>query len=44
MYNYIKTKLDSVYAPLNGVVPTGTIVMWAGATAPSGWLLCNGAA
>ena len=42
MYNYIKTKLDSIYAPLNGVVPAGTIVMWGGSTAPSGWLLCNG--
>ena len=44
MYNYIKTKLDSVYAPLSGVVPTGTIVMWPMSTPPTGWLLCNGSA
>lgn len=25
-------------------IPVGTIMMWAGSTAPTGWLLCNGAA
>jgi microcystin-dependent protein len=25
-----------------GTVPIGTIVMWSGATAPTGWALCNG--
>jgi len=24
------------------LIPTGTIVMWTGSTAPSGWSLCNG--
>lgn len=25
-------------------IPVGTIMMWAGSTAPTGWLLCNGTA
>ena len=25
-----------------GTVPVGTIVMWSGATVPTGWALCNG--
>lgn len=28
----------------NRVIPPGFIAMWGGSTAPSGWLLCNGAA
>lgn len=33
-----------VYGPngYNVSLPIGSIVMWAGSTAPSGWLLCNG--
>ena len=27
---------------LPGAVPTGTIVMWFGSTAPEGWLICDG--
>lgn len=26
-----------------GIVPIGAMMMWAGATAPTNWLLCNGA-
>lgn len=39
---------SSVQAKVNGVsdvylgCPIGTIVMWAGETAPEGWLLCDG--
>jgi microcystin-dependent protein len=33
-------KLD----PASGVVPVGGIIPYAGASAPSGWLLCNGQA
>jgi hypothetical protein len=25
-----------------GVAPSGSIIMWGGASAPAGWLLCNG--
>jgi len=32
---------QSIYTQL---VPTGSMIMYAGATAPTGWLLCNGAA
>lgn len=28
---------------LNQAIPSGIIVMWSGATAPSGWYLCDGA-
>jgi microcystin-dependent protein len=28
----------------NSLVPTGTIFMWSTDTAPTGWVLCNGAA
>jgi microcystin-dependent protein len=27
-----------------GAVPVGSLLLWATSTAPSGWLLCNGAA
>ena len=27
---------------INAQMPTGTVVMWSTATAPPGWLLCNG--
>ena len=41
---------SSVQAKVNGIpdvylgCPIGTIVMWAGETAPEGWLLCDGGA
>ena len=34
-----KNQLDSA---TSGVTPTGTITMFGGSTAPSGWLLCDG--
>lgn len=30
-------------ANIDGLIPPGTIMMWAGATAPVGWALCDGA-
>ena len=35
---YTKTQADTKF-----LQPTGTIVIYAGATAPAGWLVCNGA-
>ena len=36
----IKALADAM--DLQGVVPIGTILMWAAAASPLGWLLCNG--
>lgn len=37
-------KLSDDLAAGSQVVPSGTIVMYAGATAPSGWVICDGKA
>lgn len=29
-------------ARADGLIPPGTVLMWAGATAPSGWAICDG--
>ena len=34
---------DNIYAKQNLLLPTGTIVQYAGLYAPTGWLLCQGA-
>ena len=43
---FLNTDLDSidalVFANQQGVVPIGVITMFGGATAPAGWLLCQG--
>jgi microcystin-dependent protein len=44
-YNTIPTNAPkgSAFAPSNtAVIPTGVIEMFAGSTAPDGWLICNG--
>jgi microcystin-dependent protein len=37
--NSIENDSDSTPAPL---LPAGSIIMWTGSSAPSGWLLCDG--
>ena len=39
-----KGQLDAVAASIAGGVPSGTVTMYAGASAPSDWLLCQGQA
>lgn len=36
--------VEQVAAAVAAVIPTGVIQIWAGATAPAGWLLCQGQA
>lgn len=39
-----KTYLDGLGAAnIDGLIPPGSMMMWGGDTAPTGWLLCNGA-
>jgi microcystin-dependent protein len=40
----IQTQIDNVIASLSSAVPTGTLSMYAGSTAPTGYLICNGTA
>ncbi len=40
----INENFDALYAKVNENTPTGTILVFAGTNAPSGWLLCNGSA
>ena len=44
---FLNTDLDSIdaliFANQQGIVPIGSVTMFAGAAAPANWLLCNGA-
>jgi microcystin-dependent protein len=40
----IANQTDPAWLTLTARVPTGSILMWPTATAPSNWLLCNGSA
>ena len=44
---FFDTEFDQLYANdeylLGGVTPAGTVIQYAGATAPTGYLACNGA-
>lgn len=44
--NHAATKqyVDQLEGTIAGAVPTGTLTMYAGGVAPSGWLLCDGSA
>lgn len=43
--NATTDKIDAVaFANQNAGVPIGTVVMFAGATAPAGWMICDGRA
>lgn len=43
-YYYTGTAWTNLVNGGSGGVPTGTIMAFAGSTAPAGWVLCNGAA
>ena len=42
-YAFNHAVLRGIYKAASYAPPTGFIAMWEGATAPSGWVLCNGA-
>jgi microcystin-dependent protein len=43
-YTVLKGALDALYAPLGTGASPGDVKLIAGATAPAGWIKCNGAA
>lgn len=40
----VQTQIAAVIASLSSAVPTGTVSMFAGSSAPTGYLICDGAA
>jgi microcystin-dependent protein len=42
--NYVDGVTSAIQTQINNNTPVGTIVMYGGTTAPTGWLLCNGQA
>lgn len=40
----LEDNIDDIYTNLNNMAPAGVVQMYAGATAPTGWLFCDGAA
>lgn len=41
---YLNTNLDTLDTAVDAIAPAGVVVPYAGSSAPSGWIICNGGA